>query len=195
MSTINVTQQTLLILNQYGFFTLVLPFLLIFSIVYLITDYTKILKENDNDTIGKRLTIVFSFAFSWLALANQQLVVYLINFLPNAAFWLLAILLFIMVLGLYRKSESQIPDWIKGLAFLIAVLVMIALAINALGIVSGPSASSFDILGFIIDSGLIYVIIMFVILIAIMAWMTSPGKSSEESSGETEAANPSSRQQ
>lgn len=184
---INVSQQVLTIFSQYGFFTIILPFLLIFSLVYLITDYTQILKKDENDTIGKRLTIVFSFAFAWLSLANQQLITYLISFLPNAAFWILSILLFIMVLGLYSKSESVIPSWVKGLAFLIAVFVVIIIALNGLGLNfgSGAGANSLDILGFLINTGLIYIIIFFILIIAIVAWMTSPTTKGPGSGGTT----------
>lgn len=176
----DVTSIALSLLSQYGIFTLILPFLLIFSIVYMITDFTNMLKINSSDEQGRRITIVFAFAFALMAIENQTVMEYLISFLPNAAFVLLSILLFIMVITLYKK-ERTMPGWLKGLAVLLVILVILALGISAMGVSSGVSSSSVsNLINELISSGLMWIIVIFVIFIIIIAWMVSPGQTNEK---------------
>lgn len=189
LNQINVTQTFISVLNQYYVFTLILPFFLIFSIIYMLADYTNILKIDKDDEQGRKITIVFSIAFSLMAIENQTVMEYLLNFLPNASFVILSILLFIMVISLY-KQDKNIPGWIKGMAMLTVVLVMLILALAGMGIgLSGSGISVGNLIEQIINSVVFWIIILFIIFIIVIIWMVTPSKSaSGESSATSEAA-------
>lgn len=158
--------------NQFGFFSLIFPFLLIFSIIYAIVDFSGIFKTAQDDKIGKKIGVLFSVSFAFIALAHQELIKWLLGFLPPAALVILSFVLALLAISLYSKGPS-FPNWLRGLIGLFIILVMLVLAANSINPVEFGGTQSFgSILLLFLNSGLLWVVVFFGVLIAVIMWAT-----------------------
>jgi len=99
------------LLSQYGFIDFVLPFLLIFSLVFMILELSNLLKVSPDDTVGRKLNALFSFGFALLSIYNQNLVKWLLSFIPSATIVIIGFTLIVIVLAITNK---KIPSWLRG---------------------------------------------------------------------------------
>ncbi|MGB9674494.1 MAG: hypothetical protein ACPLX8_00010 [Nanopusillaceae archaeon] len=165
------------LLSQYGFFDFILPFLLIFSLVYMILELSGLLKVSPDDPVGRKLSILFSFSFALLSMANINLVIWLLKFIPNASFAVLAFFLLAVIIAAFGR---HVPGPARAILGLIVVGIMIWLAVNAMN-EANVNFGFVGLFGYIIDfliqSGLLTLIIIFLLLFLIVYWVTSPGQS------------------
>jgi len=168
-------------LEQYGFFSFILPFLLIFSIIFLLLEITNVFKRDENDIIGRRINVVFSFGFALTSISNTEVISWLFYLIPNASIWILGIFLFILALGI-ASSKVEMPRWLRGAIALIIIGAITVIAANAaLGEYGNISLGPID---YSILSTAAAILIIFAIIIAVIAWVTSGAK---EEGKETQA--------
>lgn len=167
------------IMEQYGFLTFLLPFLLIFSIVFLLLEVTALFKRDDEDVIGRRVHILLSMGFALTALGNRVVIAWMSALIPQATIWLLAIFLLILVLGLVFRGDIKISSWFRGALALIVISSIIVIAAN---IVTGRAELSANFIDYSLLSSFSAVIIIFAIILAIAVWLSS-GDSSSKSEG------------
>jgi len=175
MSEITVRDIFSSYLEQYGFFSFILPFLLIFSLIFLLLEITNMFKRDENDIVGRRLNVLFSFGFALTAISNPDLANWLAYLIPNASIWILGIFLFILALGI-AMSKIEMPRWLRGAISLIVIGAITVIAANALiggtetrGISLGP-------IDYSILSTAATILVIFAIIIAVIAWVTSEPK-------------------
>ncbi|MAG39249.1 hypothetical protein CMO90_04145 [Candidatus Woesearchaeota archaeon] len=132
-----ILRGTLSFLNDLGVYDVILPFLLVFTIVFAILEKTKIFgveKIDGQEITRKNMNAMTAFVIGFFVVASSQLVV-LINIVAGQAFLLiLLIVLFLMLAGVLQKEGEYELDggWKKGLMItLFFALVLIFL--NALG--------------------------------------------------------------
>ena len=178
VNNINITSTFYSTLTHYGLFDIILPFLLIFSLIYMILELSGLLEIDNNDVIGRRLNALFSFSFALLAMANKSLISWLESFIPQASLLILGFFLLAMIMGISGKG---VPGYVKGILGLIVIGILLWLAVNALqfGGNATPVTNALSyVLNALIQSGLLGIIIIFLILVVVMAWATG-GKKEE----------------
>jgi len=181
MSEITIRESFISYLEQYGFFSFILPFLLIFSLIFLLLEITNVFKRNENDITGRRINIAFSFGFALTAISNPDLTNWLAYLIPNASIWILGIFLFILALGI-AISQITMPRWLRGAISLIVIGAITVIAANAL--VGGTGGISIGPIDYSILSTAATILIIFAIIIAVIAWVTSePKEKGQETSG------------
>ena len=113
-------------------FELLLPFVLIFTIIFAILQATKILGAKKN--IDAIIAIVFG-----LLLIRSTVAVQTINrFLPNVSLAIIVVLMILLLLGIFLGKEYKWASGMKGIAALLSAVVV-------LWIFSGSSLSRFGI--------------------------------------------------
>lgn len=116
--------------EETGFFDVILPFLLVFTIIYAILLKIKVLGEH------KPVNVVVSFVIALLVVRSESVVGLIGRFLPNVAIFLIVILMFLLMASTL-VGESK--DWfkeetLKYIALGISVVFVIwALASDYLG--------------------------------------------------------------
>ena len=96
------------LLRTFGLFRVILPFMLVFAIVYAVLKKTQILGDQPwSDSVAA----IISLAIAFFVIASTPVVSALERLLPNTAFLLVVIVLFLMVLGLFG---FDIGDIFKG---------------------------------------------------------------------------------
>ncbi len=107
------------LLQDFGFFDVVLPFLLIFTIVFGMLEKTKIFgteKIGDSHYPKKNINAMFAFVVAFFVIAAKEIVAAIQESLPLVSFILLAIVSFLMLVGSFVSGEKEFNfiDTFKG---------------------------------------------------------------------------------
>jgi hypothetical protein len=146
--------------ESQGVFNVLMPFFLVFAIVFAMLQTTKVLggKKNIDLVIGLVAGLIF--------VSNQTLVKKLNDFLPTVSLLVLAGLLILILLGLFSKSGKISPLWF-GLIF---VVVLIIFVLNL-----GGNKDIFS-QNFFYSVDWTWVAIILIIIFLIISFMKSKGK-------------------
>ena len=116
-------------LQQSGFFDYVLPFLLIFAIVFAVLSKAKIFGDN------KAISAIISLAVSLMSLQFRLVSTFFEQIFPQLGIGLVIILLAVILLKVFSKDvdsgTSKAVDWI---IFIVAAIVFVVIVFNSLNI-------------------------------------------------------------
>lgn len=120
----------LVFFDQIGVYDVVLPFLLIFSLMYAMLEKTRVFgveKKDGNDVTRKNVNAMVAFCSAFLVVASSQLV-YVINAtVAKTMVLLVAAILFMVLLGSFSKDQAQFLEGAWRSTFMIIMFVGIAL--------------------------------------------------------------------
>ena len=115
--------------GEIGLFDVVLPFLLVFTIVFAIFEKTKVLGMEEIEGkkyTKKNLNAMASFVIAFLVVASSQLVEIITKVSANAVFVLFLSVLFLLLVGSFYKEGE--PVFLEGgwkIVFMIIVFIAI----------------------------------------------------------------------
>ena len=174
--------------REFGLFDVVLPFLLVFAVVFGILEKTKILgteKVGDHEYSRKNLNAIVSFVLGLLVVAATKIVGVINQALPRISLLVVVSLSFILSIGLFMKPGDTIYDKLGGrwLTFLM-IGMFIAVVLIFLSVIPANANQSWLDYGFEFvkefwSGTLISSIILFAIIIWAIMYITSPKSESE----------------
>lgn len=169
-------------LGQLGVYDVLLPFLLVFTLVFAFLEKTKVLGlETIVDKAGKEhtytrknLNAIVAFTTGFFVIASSQLVRIISEVMANVIILVVTSLCFMLAIGVFHTGEKEMDvgdKWRKWL-WPISALVIVLILFNALGwidkiykfIVSAASTTWFA------------TVIFLLIFIGLMFWITSSPK-------------------
>ena len=106
------------ILRNDSLFDIILPFVLIFTIVFSVMQTTKILGGKKN------IDAIIGLVFGFLLIRNQTIVETINRFLPNISLLIVVILMILLVIGVFG-GEYEWSQGLKGIAAVLAVIVVL----------------------------------------------------------------------
>jgi len=170
------------LLSQYGFIDFVLPFLLIFSLVFMLLELSNLLKVSSDDAVGRKLSAIFSFGFALLSIYNQNLVKWLLSFIPNATIAIIGFTLIVIVLAITNK---KVPGILRAFFAFLVVGIILWLAINSLSITGSTQSSPLTpllsyTLNYLMQSGILTLLIMFLLIFIVLMWIAGGGEKKTE---------------
>ncbi|MBI5392054.1 hypothetical protein HZB00_03570 [Candidatus Woesearchaeota archaeon] len=95
--------------KEFGLFDVILPFLLVFSVVFALLEKTKILgteKISGTEYPRKNLNATVAFVVGMLVVATNKVVTAINIALPNIVLLIVAIVMFLMLVGTFYKTEE-----------------------------------------------------------------------------------------
>lgn len=170
-------------LEKVGLFDVVLPFLLVFTIVFAILEKTRVFgtEEIEGKKYPKKnLNATAAFVISFLVVASSRLVEVITEVSANVVILLLLAVLFLLLVGSFYKEGAPVAlegGW--NLLFMVIMFIGIVLIfLHALGWLEGTwmyfgATDSGDIIGITI---LIIIVIIFVWAIVKEPSKTPPTK-------------------
>lgn len=176
---------TLSFLNDLGMYDVVLPFLLVFTIVFAILEKTKILgtEKSPNHTIdGEAMTVtrknmnaMTSFVIAFFVVASSQLVAVINEVASQTFLLLLLVILFLMLAGVLKKEgEYELERGWRNFFMGIGIVTITLIFLNSLGWLE----EVYDFLVDYWDTDAISAIILLILIIIFIAWITrSPADS------------------
>jgi len=185
---VNPLENAIGLLQDFGFFSVVLPFLLVYALVYGLLSSTKLLGD---DTGASSVNQVIALTIGAFVITSTDVVNLMLGVIPQASFLLVVVLMLMMIAGLMGITKTTlfgaggIP--FKGSFFLIVTLIFLMIIdagveggipiihqLNELLIGSQPFVMQGEALSTIL--GLAFVI---GIPVAVVVWLTkSSGGSS-----------------
>ena len=133
--------------REFGLFDVVLPFLLVFTIVFAILEKTKILGttkiKGGEEIPNKNLNAMVAFVVGLLVVATANVVRTINESLPNVVILIVASVSFLIMIGVFLKSEeldfsSKHKYWYRTFMVIMFVAV-IAIFLNSIYDVDGNS--------------------------------------------------------
>lgn len=125
-------------LGKLGVYDVILPFLLIFTIVFAILEKTKILgteKVGDKEITKKNLNSMVALVVAFLVIASTKLVAVVNEVMANVVLLLILAICFLMLVGVFFGSKEftleKYPSWIKFFMILM-FLGIVLIFLNAL---------------------------------------------------------------
>ncbi|RME31268.1 hypothetical protein D6789_03250 [Candidatus Woesearchaeota archaeon] len=171
----SVFQNVLVFFNEIGMYEVVLPFLLIFTIVYALLDKTRVLgveRIGDKEFPKRNINSMVAFVVGFIIVASTQLVAIISDIIANTVMLLLLIVLFMLLAGTMQRDDGQgfqVEGWYKNAFMVIMFVGIILIFLNAFGWLQ---ALWFWLLGSW-NSQFLGVIIMLLIFAGVIWWITS----------------------
>ncbi len=109
-------------LEQYGFFSYVLPFLLIFALVFGILSVTKIFQEN------KAVNGIIALVIGLMSLQFDMVPRFFAELFPRFGIGLAVILIVLILLGLFMPKQNWMAYVLFGVATLVLIIVLVKTA-------------------------------------------------------------------
>ncbi|MBU2052851.1 MAG: hypothetical protein KJ721_01255 [Nanoarchaeota archaeon] len=109
--------------EQYGFFAYILPFLLIFALIFGILEKTKIFDDN------KTISGIIAFVVGLMALQFDIVPQFFSEVFPRLGVGLAIVLILLIVVGLFADPDSKgITYTIMGIGAIIVVVILVQTA-------------------------------------------------------------------
>ncbi len=166
--------------EQYGFINIFIPFVLIFSVIFMLLEVSGVFKKGANDTIGTKINAAFAFGYALMAMANEQIINWFTTFIPNASFLLLVFMLFAIALALLvpgkdGKSIFKEHPTIAGIIGIIVLAVLVYFSIlpfRTPSVSRGTGNSVMNAISSIFTPDLVALLITLAAFIVFVAWFT-----------------------
>jgi len=174
-------------LREFGFFDIILPFLLVFTLVYAILEKTMILGKvtvKDREIANKNLNSMVAFVIGLLVVATANVVRAINESLPNIILLAVVSFSFLVLIGIFMKSgELDFADKHKGWyrAFMIIMFIgVVAIFLNSIYVISEGQEYSLllIVLNYITtgwDTAVFGSIIMLIVVIVAIVLITKSG--------------------
>jgi len=171
--------------QDFGLFDIVLPFLLIFTLVFAILEKTKILgtEPGSDNAPRKNLNAMVGFSVALIVVASNKIVSALNEALPNVILLLVVFICFLLLVGTFFKTSekgldfSDLKGW-KGVIFGVTVVSLILIFFSAIKTDSGESWLEW-VWNYVLENwgGTVFAsIILFVVIIGAIAYVVSGSK-------------------
>lgn len=178
-------------LEDFGFFSVVLPFIFVFSVVFAILEKTMILgSESDKKKPKTSINAMVAFSIALFVVAATNVVQVIRESLPMVVLVLVVIISFMLLAGSFMKSGEFSFEDNKSWKIFLTVLMFISIILiflNAIKTESGISWLKY-ILDYVVEnwatgpvvSGLIFLIV----IVASIYFIVWPIKSTGKKEGE-----------
>ncbi len=177
-------------LDRLGVYEVLLPFLLIFTLVFAILEKTKIFGTEEvhgHHMAKKNLNSMFAFVTAFLVVASSRLVAAVNEAVANMTILLLLGFCFLLLGGVFHTGEKeyQAKEW-KGLFMIIMFAGILLIFLHAIKTKEGTPWLYFA-WNFIVrnmDTGAMAALILTLLIVGVMGYLTGkPGEGSFGLSG------------
>jgi hypothetical protein len=140
----SVFRGSLSFFNQLGVFDVVLPFLLVFTLVFAILEKTKILgttKVKDEELTRRSLNSMVAFVTAFFVIASSQLVGIINDVMGKMVLLLLLSICFLLLAGSFHQGNKEffLDGAFKWIFMIIMFIAIIFIFLNAIKTSDGTS--------------------------------------------------------
>jgi hypothetical protein len=197
---VTVLDNVLGLLAEFGFFRVVLPFLLVFGIFYAVLLKTGILGSKEDDWT-KGISAIIAFVAAFLVISYTPVVDALITLIPQASFLLVVVMLLLLLLafiGVPVQKWTKETRWYAWIFIIPLVIIFLGLVDYATGFQipgihslttwfigsQGVGAASSETMSTLLGLGIVLGIPL--LIVALIVW-GGPSKSKKKKIGEITA--------
>ncbi|MBI4153001.1 hypothetical protein HY497_00625 [Candidatus Woesearchaeota archaeon] len=173
-------------LDKLGVYDIVLPFLLVFTIVFAILEKTRVLgteKIDNKEYTKKNLNAMMAFVIAFLVIASTTLVRIINEVMANVVLLIVLVISFLMLVGIFLgTSETTLekyPGWMKFF-MVILFIAIVAILLQAMGWLE----AIINVLVLSRTSDWAATLVLLIIVIAVMIYVTRDSASGHGSKEE-----------
>jgi|GEM_PF-265083 len=145
--------------EQAGVFSYILPFLLIFALVYGLLSKMNLFGNREDPQGNRGINVVIAVAVSLLSLQFDLVSIFFAEIFPKVGVGLAIILALFIIVGIFWPSHGGF-NWVMIIFGLLVVAYIIFSSLGVLGSLFGPNFSSLGMYGW--DWGTIIAVVIFV---------------------------------
>jgi len=176
--------------RRFGFFDVLLPFLLVFTVVFAILEKSRILGEvkiGDETHPQKNLDAMVAFVVALLVVVATKVVGVINNALPKVALLIVVALSFLLLIGMFIAPGGlfEAIEKVKGLKTTLIVSSLILVILIFLGTLETKSGDSW--LNYILkytfqnwDSAIVGSVLIFIVFIGVILFVVNGSKEKSE---------------
>ena len=172
--------------GEVGIYDVILPFLLVFTLIFAILEKTKILGFEDKEKkyTRKNLNSMVAFVTAFLVVGSAKLVGIINQVVAQVFLLLLLGVLFMLLIGVFLKDEEFSLDrkdrWFIFFSF-VMLIGIILIFLNAITNDSGESwlSIAWSYIAGNWNSALVGAVIMILIVVGMMYYVVSPSRESK----------------
>lgn len=181
-------------LEDFGFFNVVLPFLLVFTLVFALLEKTRILGADKDGNPKKNLDSMVAFVIALFVVISSQIVQVIRESLPIVVLGLIVLISFLLLVGSmmsgrnpFSLEDDKYKEWRIG--FMIAMLIGVLLIF--LGVIRDAAGKTWlslvwDYTGANWMTGPVVSGIILVIILVLVIWFVTRSPEEKKSSGGSE---------
>jgi len=181
------------VLKNFGFFDIILPFILIYALMFGILAKTQILGdpfEKENEARAKfvrSIISLISLSVAFLVVGAYNVVLRIQEFIPYAILYILAVFMLLVSMSTFylptggKIKENEFENYRKVILVL-SIIIFSILTLVSLGIISVQSLQSGIESG--LNNELIGVLIVFGFIGLVIYWMTRGERKEEKGKGQ-----------
>ena len=174
------------LLNNLGFFNVILPFLLVYAVMYGILSKYKILgdpfAEGDKGRVTRSLISIVSAATGFFVVGSANVILSLRTLIPYIVLFLLTVFFLILAISPFlqreeKSGEIQIGNKTRMILLTSAIIIFTLIVIFILGLfnfIASAATSSSSILSSL--EPFIETIVILAIMFGIAYWAVKPSK-------------------
>jgi hypothetical protein len=135
----SIFQEVIVFFQDVGLYDVVLPFLLVFTLVYALLEKTKVLgveRVGDKEYPKKNINSMTAFVIAFFVVASSQLVAMINEVASNMVLLLLLIVFFMLLVGTMEKDTKEgyfLSGGYKKIFMAIMFVGIILIFLNAMG--------------------------------------------------------------
>lgn len=165
-------------LNKLGVYDVILPFLLVFTIIFAILEKTKIF-GTENGVTKKNINAMIAFVIAFLVIASTKLVGVINEVMANVVLLIILGVCFLLLVAVFFgdkefNSMKELPFLTQALIY-VMVIGLVVIFLNALGWLQ----SIFDLFNNI-NADWAASLIFIIIIIVFIVWITHTPEKSEK---------------
>jgi len=173
--------------HRLGIYDVVLPFLLVFAMVFAVFEKTKVFgteKVNGVEYAKKNINAMVAFCISFMVVASSQLVSVINEALPNVVILIIMSVMFLVLVGTFyhEKEDFKLGKNAKTLFMVLMFIGILLIFANAIKIESGESWLQviLDYLFNYWDTTVVASVVLLIVVLGFMWYVTYTPKSSSK---------------
>ncbi|MEK6867384.1 MAG: hypothetical protein AABX98_01040 [Nanoarchaeota archaeon] len=174
-TTTTAFREVLVFFERLGVYDVVLPFILVFTLVFAIFERTKVLGTEKLDGVEygkKNLNAMVAFVIAFLVVASSQIVSLINSALPKIVILLFLGVFFLLLVGIFYSEKEEV---ILGSPWKIMFMVIMFVGIVSIFLYSIPTASGEPfltwMLEFVVDNFSTTAVSSIILMIVVIGFM------------------------
>ncbi|MBR9693218.1 hypothetical protein GOV07_04815 [Candidatus Woesearchaeota archaeon] len=170
----SVFQGVIVFFRDVGMYDVILPFLLVFTLIYALLEKTKILgveRVGDKEYTKKNVNSMLAFVCAFFVVASSKLVAAINQLVGSMVLLLVLLVCFMLLVGSMHKDDKsgfELKGFYRNAFYVIMFVGMILIFLNSVGWLQAAWGYTVTHL----DSQLIGMIMLLIIIIALMVFVT-----------------------
>ena len=195
MATTSAFREVLEFFDRLGVYDVILPFILVFTLVFAIFERTKVLgteEVNGKPYPKKNLNAMSAFVIAFLVIASSQAVSLINSALPNIVILLFLGVFFLLLVGIFysEKEEVLLSSGWKMMFMVIMFVGILAIFLYAIPTESGQPFLTW-IMEFLVDNYSTTAVSSIILMIVVLGFMfyiiREPSKGGKEEHSKSES--------